>query len=122
MFLSRTYIGVLFGSSDMVNAEIAKIIPIFWFLSRLLRLQESPQLGFMQQKKLRHSLDRPSRSNFVQLKFSKSLISLFHQFFRCHLIIFLNKSKDHFFHLFRNIQNIINTCRLWLFDHLLDHT
>ena len=29
MFLSRSYIGVLFGSSDAVNTEIAKIIPIF---------------------------------------------------------------------------------------------
>ena len=55
-------------------------------------------------------------------EFSKSLISLFHQFFWCHLIIFFNKSKDHLFHLLRNIQNIINTNRFWFFNHLFDHT
>ena len=53
---------------------------------------------------------------------TKSLISLFHQFFRRHLIIFLNKSKYHLFHLLRNIQNIINTNRFWFFNHLFDHT
>ncbi len=55
-------------------------------------------------------------------EFSKSLIPLFHQFFRRHLIIFLNKSKYHLFHLLRNIQNIINTNRFWFFNHLFDHT
>lgn len=29
MFASRSHIGVLFGSSTEVNAEIAKIVPIF---------------------------------------------------------------------------------------------
>ena len=29
MYLSRGYIGTLFGSSDTVNTEIAKIMPIF---------------------------------------------------------------------------------------------
>ena len=29
MYLSRGYIGTLFGSSDAVNTEIAKIMPIF---------------------------------------------------------------------------------------------
>lgn len=29
MYLSRGYIGILFGSSDAVNTEIAKIMPIF---------------------------------------------------------------------------------------------
>ena len=53
-------------------------------------------------------------------EFSKSLISLFHQFFWCHLIIFLNKSKDHLFHLLRNLQNIINTNRFRFFNHLFD--
>ena len=53
---------------------------------------------------------------------TKSLIPLFHQFFRRHLIIFLNKSKYHLFHLLRNIQNIINTNRFWFFNHLFDHT
>lgn len=55
-----------------------------------------------------------------KLKFTKSLIPLFHQFFRTHLIILLNKPKYHLFHLLRNLQNIINTNRFRFFNHLFD--
>lgn len=52
MYFGRWHVGTLFGSSDTVNSEIAKIIPIFLAsVPFFWHLQEFPLLDFMQQKK-----------------------------------------------------------------------